>query len=56
MVVGIPQENAYQKVGLACASIPEAVVDRRHLTIGMLEIAKVVDTWIPNEDWNDPPE
>jgi hypothetical protein len=56
MVVGIPQENADQKVRLARASIPEAVVDRRHLTIGMLEIAKVVDTWIPNEDWNDPPE
>lgn len=56
MKVGIPQEKSDQKVGLACASIAEAVVDGRYLTIGMLEIAKVVDTWVTNEDRNDPPE
>ena len=56
MKVGIPQEKSDQKVGLACASIAEAIVDRRYLTIGMLEVAKVVDTWVTNKDGNDPPE
>jgi len=56
VVVGVLQKQTSQKVGLDCASVAEIIVYLGHPTVGMLEISKVVDTGIPDEDGNGPAE
>jgi hypothetical protein len=56
VVVGIPQENANQKVGANASSIAKVVVVLGYFAVGMFEIAEVVDNRVPKKDRDNPPE
>ncbi len=54
VVVGIPQENANQKVGANASSIAKkVVVVLGYFAVCMFEIAEVVDNRVPKKDWDD---
>jgi hypothetical protein len=51
VVVGIPQENANQKVGANASSIAKVVVVLGYFAVGMFEIAEVlVDNRVPKQE------
>ena len=56
VVVGVQQKQTSQRVGLDCASVAEIIALLGYLTAGKLEISKVVDNGVPDQDGNDPLE
>jgi hypothetical protein len=56
MVVRIPQQSSNDDVAPDASSVPQAVGLLGYFAVGVLEVAEVVDAWVPDEDWDDPPE
>lgn len=54
--VGIPEQDSHQQVGSAAASVLETVGVSIDFTVGMFQVAAVVDNWISGDDRDDPPK